>query len=106
MSDKSIAYEKRRYARDRKKRIAAETRYKAKKKSDPAYRQKVKARSKVQTAKRNGTAKPPATCPNCGRKAKLDWHHINYKTGAGYWRCSRCHPHGGAARGAKKGGKT
>ena len=98
MSAKTIAYEKRRYAANKKKRIAAERKWQDKVKDDPAHKAKVKARSKVQTARRSGKAKPPANCPKCGRKAKLDWHHSNYKTGAGYWRCARCHPHGSAVK--------
>jgi hypothetical protein len=88
-------YERKRYARDRKKRIAAEQKWRRKVKDDPEHKQKVKARSDVRTKRRNGTAKPPATCPKCGRRAKLEFHHSNYKTGAGFWRCSRCNPRPG-----------
>lgn len=95
MAESERAYEKRRYARDKKKRIAAEKKWQQKVKDDPSHKQKVKARSKVNTAKRAGKAKPPANCPKCGRKAKLEFHHTNYKTGAGFWRCSRCNPRPG-----------
>ena len=103
MSDKTAAYEKKRYRRDRKKRIAAETAYKEKKKSDPKFKAKVKARSKVRTKVRAGAQKAPARCPKCGRTGRMEFHHTNYKTGAGFWRCPRCNPRGGAAKGAKKG---
>jgi hypothetical protein len=102
VSKASIAYEKKRYAANKKKRIAAETAYKAKMKGNPKFDQKVKARSAVRTAVRNGSKKPPATCPICGRRVKLEWHHSSYATGAGGWRCARCNARGGAAKGAKK----
>ena len=95
MSEKTVAYEKKRYARDKKKRIAAERKWQEKVKDDPEHKAKVKARSKVQTAKRSGKAKPPATCPKCGRRAKLEYHHTAYNPPRGYWRCSRCNPRPG-----------
>lgn len=90
----------RRYARDKKKRIAAERAYKEKKKGDPAYEKKVKARAKVNNAVRDGRmAKPQAggTCPKCG--AKLT--RLEAKHDKGYskttWGCPRCNPRGARA---------
>lgn len=89
----------RRYARDRKKRIAAEKAYKESKKGDPTYEAKVKARAKVNNALRDGKISKPNACPNCGRTmTRVEGHHTG-KTGAGkmVWRCSRCNPRGAAA---------
>lgn len=91
-----------RYAKDRKKRIAAEKAYKDKKKSDPAYKKKVKARSKVNNAVRDGRMKKPKVgdaCPNCGAPmTRLEAHHTGKGgTGKTIWACPRCNPRGDAA---------
>lgn len=87
-------YEKKRYQRDRKKRIAAERKWQA---NNPEYKEKHKLRGKDQ-AKRT----PPSAsskCPHCGKTGgRKEWHHTSYKPPKGEWRCSKCNPRGGAAK--------
>ena len=63
--------------------------------NDPEYKQKVAARSAVNTAVRAGVMERPDSCPSCGRKVRVHGHHHN-----GYekehwldvvWLCARCH---------------
>ena len=92
----SEGYEKRRYARDRKKRIAAERKWQA---GNKEYAEKHRVRSRVTNAVRDGSKKKPtpgAVCPNCGRKGfRKEWHHISYEPPKGEWRCSKCNPRPG-----------
>lgn len=97
MADSS-AYERKRYARDKKKRIAAERAYVEKQKGKPEYQARVKARNKVTHDVEAGRSKRPsksAKCPHCGKTGgQKEWHH---QTKNPSWWCSKCHPRGGAA---------
>ena len=96
MSKATIAYEKQRYARDKKKRIAAEKAYTEKVKNTPARKAKVKARHKVESGAKG---KPPKKCPNCGATGVvMEFHHTDYASGKGQWKCSRCNARGGAVK--------
>jgi|GEM_PF-5026357 len=76
--------------------------------ANPANREKLRAKWRIQNAKRAGKIKAPDKCPSCGRKVKLDFHHNKGHTKGtsmkGVWRCRRCHSaedskrHGAAMR--------
>jgi len=81
------SYEKRRYARDRKKRIAAERKWQ---KDNPEYKAKHKLRGKAQAeGKLPG---PGAKCPHCGQTGgRKERHHVSYEgKGKTEIRCSKC----------------
>ena len=88
----STDYEKRRYARDKKKRIAAERKWQA---DNPEYEAKHKQRGKEQAkGKLPGKA---AKCPHCGKTGfRKERHHTTYKgKGKTDIRCSACNPRTG-----------
>jgi hypothetical protein len=92
MSEKTRAYEKKRYARDRKKRIAAEEKWQA---GNEEYRRKHRQRAKEQA---KGKLPPEsAKCPNCGKTGgRKERHHTTYKgKGKTEIRCSKCNPRPG-----------
>ena len=96
MTEKSRAYEAKRYAGNKKKRIAAEKAYTEKVKNTPARKAKVKARHKVESGAKG---KPPKKCPNCGATGVvMEFHHTDYSTGKGQWKCSRCNKRGSAVK--------
>jgi ribosomal protein S27AE len=100
MAEKSrAAIEKKRYAKSKSKRIKAEADYKKKMADNPEYRKKQADRAKVHRAKDSGKLKAPTrVCPNCGAKmTRAEFHHTDYKSGKGEWRCPKCNPRGGAA---------
>ena len=78
-------YEKKRYARDRRKRIAAE---RAWQRGNSEYRKKHKLRGKAQRKPLPGKA---AKCPHCGRTGfRKEWHHVSYDPPKVEVRCSAC----------------
>jgi len=91
----SEGYEKRRYARDRKKRIAAERKWQE---NNAEYKAKHKLRGKAQ----GGGKLPPASakCPNCGKTGgRKERHHIGktYAASKTEIRCSKCNPRPGGS---------
>jgi hypothetical protein len=84
--ESSAEYERKRYKRDRTKRIAAERKWQ---KGNAEYKAKHQIRGKQQAA-----ADPPPTsaaCPNCGKTGgRKEFHHTSYKPAKGEWRCSKC----------------
>lgn len=103
MAESRAAIEKRRYRKNRKKRIKAEADYKKKKADDPEFKKKQAARQQVHRDRVAGKLKAPSkTCPKCGSKmSRAEYHHKSYKGGGGRgqgeWRCPKCNPRGGAA---------
>jgi hypothetical protein len=87
--DKS--YERKRYARDKKKRIAAE---RAWQKDNPEYKKKHALRGKEQSkGKLPGKA---AKCPHCGKVGgRKERHHTSYDPPKTDVRCSKCNPRPG-----------
>ena len=65
-------------------------------KAHPETVAKDKARGRIEMALKKGTMKKPTTCPNCHKKGgRIEYDHQGKPPG---WKCSRCHPRGGAVR--------
>ena len=95
----SETYEKMRYARDRRKRIAAERKWQE---NNAEYKAKHALRGKAQD---KGKLPPDsAKCPHCSKTGgRKERHHLGaYKSQKTEIRCSLCNPRGGAAAGAKR----
>jgi len=84
--------DRRRYARDKKKRIAGQKRWEAKEE-----REHPKERAKKEHARNVAPQKTAsAKCAVCGSKENLEWHHTSYEPPKGEWRCPKHNPRGGA----------
>ena len=90
MTQTQAEIDRRRYQRDKKKRLAAQKRQDAKEKREPDHKAKQYARD---TAPHAGAG---AKCAVCGSTVNLEWHHTSYEPPKGEWRCPKHNPRGGA----------